>query len=210
MNDPAALSDLAQIGLPANAGERIDVPAGQRLFGRGSPCNQFVLVLSGVVRVQTVSPSGREITLYRVGPGEACVMTTACLLAGVAYAAQGVAETPCALLILSRPAFELQLAGSETFRRFVFGAFGTRLVDLMTLFEEVTFERMDVRLADYLLQSGADELDITHQAIATELGSAREVISRHLKEFERRGWVSLLRGRVRVRNQQAMRALAGH
>ncbi|SCU76782.1 Cyclic nucleotide-binding:Bacterial regulatory protein, Crp (fragment) [Cupriavidus necator] len=109
---------------------------------------------------------------------------------------------------LSHSAFNQRLAESDVFRRFVFGSFGTRLASLMLLFEEVTFERVDVRLASYLVQAGDGELNATHQMIATELGSAREVISRHLKEFERRGWLEMQRGRIRVRNRHLLEQLA--
>jgi CRP/FNR family transcriptional regulator len=194
-------------GLPDDAGEIIDVPAGLKLFGPGAPCERFVLVLSGSVRVQTLSPGGREIVLYRVQPGQACIMTAACLMAGAAYAAEGIAESACRLQVLARTEFEQRMAESGQFRRFVLEVCGTRLVQLMLLFEEVTFERIDVRLAAHLLRNGNDALDATHQAIALELGTAREVVSRHLKEFERRGWVDIQRGRIGIRDRTALRAL---
>ncbi len=186
-----------------------EVPAGTRLFGHGMPCERFVLVQDGTVRVQTVSENGRMIVLYRVGPGEICAMTTSCLLGDVPYAAEGIAETNCRIAILPRAIFEQQIAQSAAFRRFVFAMHGRRLVELMQLFEDVTFQRIDVRLAKYLLGSAQTALHITHQDIATELGSAREVISRCLKEFERRALVCLHRGSIEILDRGALRQLAG-
>ncbi len=199
--------DAATTELFSGQAQVLAVPAGTRLFGHGMPCRQFALVYSGIVRVQTVSESGREIVLYRVHPGEACVMTTACLLAHAPYAAEGVAETECRIAMLPEAGFEQLLAQAPSFRQFVFAACGKRLVDLMLLFEEVAFQRIDIRLASFLLQTAQDELTLTHQAIASELGSAREVISRQLGEFERRGWLRLQRGKIELRDRAALQAL---
>lgn len=187
------------------------VPEGTVMFRDGDACEAFSLILEGRVRVQKVSESGRQIVLYRVEPGQTCVLTTNALLAALPYGAEGVAETNVSAAVLSAPAFHDVLAVSATFRRFVFSAYATRIGDLLMLIDEVAFGRIDARLA-HLLLTRADASGIvvaTHQDLAIELGSAREVISRQIKEFERRGWVTAARGQVMVTDRAALDGLRG-
>ncbi|MEK0081913.1 Crp/Fnr family transcriptional regulator [Benzoatithermus flavus] len=187
------------------------VPAGTVLFRPGDACTLYLVLLRGIVRVQLVSATGHEIVLYRVEPGESCVLTTACLLGHDAYAAEGVAETAIEGLGLTPSLFDRLIAESAEFRRFVFAGFGRRLADLMLLVNEVAFRRIDARLADWLLHryaAGEVAIGSTHQAIAVELGTAREVVSRQLKEFERRGLVALARGRIELHDPAGLRRIA--
>jgi CRP/FNR family transcriptional regulator len=196
--------------LLADAARQVRVPAGAVLFREGSQCADYMLVLGGSVRVQMVGESGREIVLYRVERGQACVLTTCCLMAGEPYSAEGLAETGVEAVTLPAAAFRELLARSAVFRDFVFSVYGTRIADLLLLVEEVAFGRIDVRLARLLAERAGDgALAATHQELAVELGSAREVVSRQLKEFERRGWVALQRGRIEVRNRTALADLGG-
>lgn len=188
---------------------RLTIPPGTVLFQDGAECSNYVLVMEGSIRVQKVSEGGREIVLYRVERGQSCVLTTNCLIAHDQYTAEGIAETEIQALILPAGAFRALLARSEAFRDFVFSAYASRIADLLMLIEEVAFGRVDVRLAGWLVQhGGAGEVRATHQDMAVELGTAREVVSRQLKEFERRGWVVLHRGRVEVLRRAALAALA--
>ncbi|OHC73445.1 MAG: Crp/Fnr family transcriptional regulator [Rhodospirillales bacterium RIFCSPLOWO2_12_FULL_58_28] len=184
----------------------VTVPAGTVLFQEGSECGKYILVLDGSVRVQKISESGREIVLYRVENGQACVLTTSCLMCGETYGAEGVSETEVKAVALPKSAFRSLLATSEKFREFVFTIFGKRISDLMMIIEEVAFHRIDGRLAQFLLEHADAEkcLNKTHQELAAELGSVREVISRQLKEFERRGWVALSRKRIEILNAAAL------
>ena len=187
---------------------RLRLPRGAEPFRTGAPCESYLFVLGGSVRVQMVTESGREFVLYRVGRGETCILTTACLLAGDAYPASAVVETELDAAVLAAPLFQDLLDRSAEFRRFVFRVYGRRLVGLMALIEEVVFRRLDVRLATFLVDASArsHRVDATHYQMAVELGSAREVISRLLKDFERRGWVVLKRGMVDVTAPDALRA----
>lgn len=180
--------------------------AGTRVFGEGNTCQAYLILLSGEVRVQKVAESGREIVLYRVGAGETCIVTTACLMSGVDYDAEGVAESDVAAQVLPAAGFRELLGSSEAFRDFVFRAYGSRISSLLMLIDEVAFGRMDRRLAACLLARarGETELAATHQDLALELGSAREVVSRLLKDFERKGWVELARGRIRLLDRAAL------
>lgn len=187
----------------------VSLPAGERVFRGGEECRNYLLVLEGSVRVQMTAESGREIVLYRVDPGETCILTTACLLAHEAYSAEGVTETPIRAVTIPAATFHEVLGRSSVLREFVFTAYGARIADLMLLVEEVAFKRIDRRLAR-LLNERADaggNLDATHQALAVELGTAREVVSRQLKEFERKGLVAMSRGRISLCDRDALKAL---
>lgn len=182
------------------------VPAGVTLFEAGQPCRGFPLVLTGSVRVARGSPAGRSLELYRVSPGELCVVSTSCLFGQVALSAHGQ-TTEATELVLLTPAGFARWSAHEPFRRFVFGIFADRLADLMALAEAVAFQRLDQRLAQALLGHGA-VMRVTHQALADELGTVREIVSRLLLRFERAGWVGLSRERIDIHDATALRALA--
>jgi CRP/FNR family transcriptional regulator len=188
----------------------VTLPAGTRVFRDGGSCGSYVLVLKGRVRVQKVSEGGREIVLYRVSGGQGCVLTTSCLLAGKDYPAEAVAETEVRAVVIPTSEFDRGLAESPGFRHFVFSNYGRRLTELIMLVEDIAFGRVGQRLAQSLLEHADDggSISATHQNLAVELGTAREVISRQLKEFERRGWVKLHRGRIDILDPGALRALA--
>jgi len=184
----------------------VQVPAGTVLFDAAQPCRGFPLVLEGAVRVAKLAPNGREILLYRVEPGQGCILSGGCLLGHSDYSARGAAESAVTLLSLPPALFQALLLESEPFRRFVFGMYGERLAEVMELVEEVAFRRLDERLAQLLVQRGP-RLDTTHQKLADELGSVREIVSRLLRGFEERGWVRLERERISVLDPQGLRAL---
>ncbi|MDR7925977.1 Crp/Fnr family transcriptional regulator [Acidithiobacillus thiooxidans] len=182
----------------------------QIIFHAGTPCNQYLLVLEGQIRVQQISAGGREIVLYRIGPGESCILTTACLFSHRPYPAMGITETAVKAISLPKSVFDQLIGQSGLFREFVFNAYGNRLTDLLTLVEEVVFTRLDIRLARKLLDLGKHTqiIHITHQTLATELGSAREVISRALKEFALRGWIRRGSGHIEIIQMQGLQQLA--
>jgi CRP/FNR family transcriptional regulator len=202
----AALPPALRAAVGPQQLQDLSVPAGALLFQEHAPCQGFPLVLAGEVRVARGSPQGRSLELYRVGPGELCVVSACGLFGQSLLAAHGVAVTPTRLLLLSPAGFE-QWVTHEPFRRFVFGVFADRLADLMSLAEAVAFQRLDQRLAAALLGHGAT-VQTTHQALADELGTVREMVTRLLKRFERAGWVSLGRERIALRDAAALRALS--
>lgn len=188
----------------------VSVPEGSVIFGPGTAPTSLLLLLEGRVRVQQQSESGREIVLYRVEAGESCVMTTACLLAYDDYSAEGIAETDLRAAAIPRGVFDDLVASSVAFRTFIFTAYARRMTDLFLVIEEIAFQRLDIRLAQKLveLSRGADQLHLTHQKLAAELGTAREVVSRQLAEFQRRGWIALTRGVVDLSDRAALNRLA--
>lgn len=203
VNDPEGMDAL-------RSAQAVHLPPGKTVFRTGDACNRYLLVVGGRIRVQQVSAQGREIVLYRVGRGESCILTTACLLSHGIYPASGVTETVVEALTLSAAAFQRAVDASAGFRHFVFQAYGQRLTEMLTVVEEVVFTRMDVRLARRLLSlsNGSDRLAVTHYELAVELGSAREVISRALKDFENRGWVRRNVGLLEILDRRALEHLA--
>lgn len=188
----------------------VDLPKASRVFGPGQAPQGYLLVLEGDVRVSQVSETGREIVLYRVQPGESCALTTACLLGGEDYTAEAIAETDIVAVAIPRAMFDDLVARSAVFRRFVFASLSHRVTDLFKLVDEVAFHRIDVRLAHKLLELAgkASELATTHQQLAIELGTAREVVSRQLQELQRRGWIAVSRGSLSITDRAALQRLA--
>jgi CRP/FNR family transcriptional regulator len=191
----------------AEQAQAASVPAGVMLFEEGAPCRGFPLVLSGGVRVARGAPDGRSLELYRVTPGELCVVSTSCLFGQHLLTAHGQTFEPTELVLLTPAGFE-RWSAFQPFRHYVFGLFADRLAELMQLVEAVAFQRLDQRLATALLGHGAT-LRLTHQALADELGTAREIVTRLLRRFEASGWVSLGRERIELRDAAALRTLAG-
>jgi CRP/FNR family transcriptional regulator, anaerobic regulatory protein len=198
----SGLADLTGEQRRRLAGESraLALPEGSRIFGPGQTPSHFLLLLSGSIRVQQVSENGREIVLYRVSAGESCALTTACLLGEEDYSAEAFAETAIEAIALPRATFDELIAASAAFRRFVFKAFSDRISGLFRVIDEIAFSRVDIRLAQKLLQlkNTHAEVEATHQQLATELGTAREVVSRQLHEFQRRGWLKIGRGVISV------------
>jgi len=188
----------------------INVPKDTVIFGPGKSPENLLLLLEGAVRVQQLAENGREIVLYRVHAGESCVLTTACLLAYEDYSAEGIAETAVSAVAIPRPVFDDLMANSPQFRDFVFRAYSKRITDLFLVIEEIAFKRMDIRLAQKLLDLAGENgvVHATHQQMAAELGTAREVISRQLAEFQRREWVAQSRGEIRMLDRGAIEDLA--
>lgn len=188
----------------------IEVPKNITLFGPGNSPENMLFLLDGTVRVQQVSDTGHEIVLYRIHAGESCVLTTACLLAYENYSAEGISETSVQAAAIPRAVFDDLVAQSQSFRDFVFGAFSKRITDLFQMIDEVAFQRLDVRLAEKLIElsNGKGVVTTTHQKLSVELGTAREVISRQLQEFQRRGWVEQARGSVSLLDIVHLKQLA--
>jgi CRP/FNR family transcriptional regulator len=185
----------------------LELPAEKMVFHRGEPCRNYLVVVAGSVRVQALSAGGREVLLYRVNDAQSCVITTSCLISQECYPAEAITETPTTALVMPQAVFNEALAGSEPFRRFVFGNQGQRLADLIQRVEDVAFGRVDVRLARVLVDrcgNTSGSIAATHLKLASELGTAREVISRQLKVFEKNGWIEVHRGSVDVLQPQAL------
>jgi len=186
----------------------VEAPVGTIGYREGGACGAYVMRLAGQSRVYKMSASGREILLYRVAAGETCVITTTCLLGNSDYPASTVVEEPIRDVIIPAAAFNQLMVDSAVFRRFVMTNYGALISDLIVLLDEVAFHSLDARLAKLLLDAKGETISRTHQLIADELGTAREVVSRQLKRFEQKGWVALGRGHIELTNQAALEKLA--
>ena len=186
----------------------IQLPAGTQVFAEHQPCQGFPLLLDGSIKVVKQAPNGRELMLYRVAPGGSCIITSSCLLGRTDYNARGIAETPLTLLIVPAPAFAALLAEHPPFRDFVFHLFAERISELMQLVEEVAFARLDQRLAKLLLARNEATINATHQQLADELGSVREIVSRLLKGFAAQGLVTLGREQITLTDSDGLQKLA--
>jgi CRP/FNR family transcriptional regulator, anaerobic regulatory protein len=183
---------------------------GQKAFRAGDAAHNYFVVKSGSIKVLVTTESGREIVLYHVGTGETCVLTTTSLLSGANYEAEAVAEVDTEAIILPKPAFEELLAASPKFRQFVFTSYGERLHTLIGLVQEVAVRQVDRRLARLLLKlEKGGRVDATHQALAQELNTAREVVTRLLHDFAAKGHVEISRGLIRILEVGALIDLAG-
>ena len=187
--------------------------AGEYFLREGDSCAHFAVVASGRMRVFKLGENGHEITLYHVGPGEACPLNVSCILSESTVPAMACVEDDVEAIVVPAATFRRWIAEHESLRSFVFRMFAGRLTEVMSLVEEVAFRRMDQRLAGRLAElfesEGSDgSVEITHAELAANLGTAREVVSRLLKEFERLDAIRLQRGKIFVRNSALLRTLA--
>lgn len=183
------------------------LPVGTLVFDENQGCMGFPLVLSGSIRVIKAAPNGRELQLYRVGPGESCILSSSCLLGHENYHARGIAEQDVEMLILPASTFRTWLAQHESFREYIFNLFSERITDLMQLVTAVAFQKLDQRLAA-LLATKTSPIHSTHQMLADELGSVREIVSRLLKNFAEQGWVRLGREQIEITDAAALKRFA--
>ena len=197
-------SQLADLQASATV---MQLPAGTVVFDENQPCQGFPLLLSGNVRVIKAAANGRELQLYRIDPGESCILTSSCLLGHSSYHARGIVEQDVEMVVFPPAVFKMLLSVHEPFRDYIFGLFSERLTDLMQLVSAVAFQKLDQRLA-VLLVAKPSPIHTTHQALADELGSVREIVSRLLKNFAEQGWVTLGREQIEIVNASALKKLS--
>jgi len=200
------LPDAVRTELLATA-SAMHIPASSVVFDEDQNCQGFPLLLSGSIRVIKTAPNGRELLLYHVMPGESCILTSSCLLGHTRYHARGIAEQALEMVLLPATAFQALISSQEAFRSYVFHLFSDRLTDLMQLVSSVAFQKLDQRLAN-LLVNKSSPIHATHQALADELGSAREIVSRLLKGYAEQGWVKLGREQIEITDKAALKKLA--
>lgn len=194
------------------------VPEGEVLYRDGDACTHLPLVLRGELILTKYGETGRGIALYHVGDGESCILSTLSILNNTAFPAEATSRSKTELLLVPSGAVKELISAEPAWRDFVFSTYHERLAGLIALIEEVVFGKLDVRLAEHLLKrshrggdgrGGRGEsggvVETTHQELAVELGSSREVVSRLLKEWERQGVIRLSRGFVAVTQPEKLR-----
>ena len=184
----------------------LQVPEGTVLFRENTPCQGFPLVLEGEVKVSRSSGDGRSLELYRVVPGELCLVSSACLFRAQPLSARGITTRPSTVMLIPPEIFQRWLE-TTAFRNEVLGLFAERMADLTSLVDAVAFHKLDRRLAAALLGHGPQR-DVSHQTLADELGTVREIVTRLLRRFEREGWVTLGREHIKINDSPALRQMA--
>lgn len=184
--------------------------AGHFVCREGSYCSHLALVLTGSVRVYKLGETGREITLYRLEPGQGCILTASCILSDLPFPAFAITETQVEAIVIDPADVTHWITQSPQWRAYVFGLIAMRLADVITVIQEVAFQRMDRRIAAYVLQQAppqtGDDLRVTHQEIASDLGTSREVVTRILNELERQGLLATARGSIRVLDRKGLQS----
>jgi CRP/FNR family transcriptional regulator len=182
------------------------LPAGRDVFVEGDQAEAIALLISGVVRVYKIGETGREITLYRFGHGESCILTANAILSSRSFPAIATVELDAEAVMIPAEVFRDWVKRFDLWREFVFDLLSDRLSTVLAVVDEVVFQRMDRRVASLLLaKSKTDRLiRVTHQEIAAELGSSREVISRILEDFSRLGLIESGRGTIVILDDQEL------
>ncbi len=185
----------------------VELPSGVSICDEGQQCSQLTLLLDGVGRVYKLSPAGREVTLYRIHAGEACVLTASCIMNQGSFPAMAVTETPVRGFTVSPDKVRNWICQEAQWQRFIFGLLSSRLASIISVVEEVAFKRIDVRLAQKFalsLARGETSLQVTHAELAADVGSSREVVSRILKDFAMRGLIETSRGQIELTDAEAI------
>jgi CRP/FNR family transcriptional regulator len=200
--DPDLLREFQQKAFFAH------IPQGHDVFVEGDRADAIALLISGVVRVYKIGETGREITLYRFGNGESCILTANAILSQKNFPAIATVEKEADAVMIPAETFRDWVRRFDLWRSFVFDLLSERLSSVMAIVEEVAFRRMDERVAEFLLErSGlSDSIQITHQTIAAELGTSREVISRILEDFAGLGMIHVSRGTIILLDREALKS----
>ena len=203
--EPPALAQLRA------RGRRVTLPPDHGVCAEGTACTHLPMVLAGTARVYKLGESGREITLYRIDAGQSCVLTASCILSGRRFPAFARSETAVEAVLVPAPALLEWFGTDAAWRTYLVGLVADRLADVISIVEEVAFRRMDHRVGEHLLRAGdeAGTVRLTHQQVAHDLGTSREVVTRILSDFEARGLVALGRGRIELRDRAGLAAVAG-
>ena len=198
--DPELLREFKQAAFYAR------IPSGRDIFAEGDRIDAIALLISGVVRVYKIGETGREITLYRFGQGESCILTANAILSRQSFPAIATVERDAEAVMVPAETFRDWVKRYDRWRGFVFDLLSQRLSSMMEIVDEVAFRRLDRRVAELLVERSrtGEPIHITHQEIAAELGSSREVVSRLLEDFAERGWIRTGRGTLEVRDRAAL------
>ena len=184
------------------------IPKGQFIAMEGEDCNYLPIVKSGIVRVYKLSPNGNEITLYRIKPGESCILTISCLLTNKKFPAVAFTESDTEVLLVDSKNVRNWISKYELWRKFIFNYMSNIIFKVLTLLENSAFNRTESRVIDFIFQKSAEHgnlIKFTHQQIASEIGTSREVVSRILKDLEDQNLLKLFRGSIQILHLEALK-----
>lgn len=186
---------------------RKTIPKGTVIFNEGDQCGGVAFVLNGSIRVSKVAKNGRKVILYSLGSGDCCILTIASVLSNISYPATATVEKDAEVILLPVQQFKMLMATNVELQQFIYKLISTRFLEIMTLIDDIIFRRIDERLIEFLLKKAhkdGDIIEMTHEELSIQLGTAREVISRIMKGLERDGCVQLSRGKVRVISRSSL------
>lgn len=206
----SGLSDAEYLDFEAQS-HLTSLDAGENVCHEGQSCSHLPLVASGSIRVYKLSESGREITLYRIEQGQSCVLTASCIIGGQTFPAEAEIEQNVQVLLVPANSVKQWMRDIPIWRDFMFRLVAERLADIIAVVEEVAFRRMDARIVDYLKHHANDEGKViaTHQHIASDLGTSREVVTRILKDMEYSGALKPARGEIHIHDMSLVEKYAG-
>jgi CRP/FNR family transcriptional regulator len=186
------------------------IPNDELISLEGDSCHSIAFLISGSVKVFKLSESGREITLYRISPGESCILTASCILSDKNFPANASVEEETEFFSIPANIFKNWIRTNESWQNYFFNLISSRFDAVMAVIEEVAFRRVDVRIASRLieLQKSGDPIKTTHKDLAADLGTSREVVSRILKDLEHRGCLKIKRGRIEIISTEYLTKLA--
>ncbi|WP_461201476.1 Crp/Fnr family transcriptional regulator [Anoxybacillus sp. TBDG-1] len=186
----------------------VKLPKGTIVFREGDMCEHVAFIVSGVIRVAKIGENGKEVNLYRVCRGESCVLTISSVLSHSPFPATAIVEEDAEVLIVRKDTFAKMMTTNVELQTFVYDMVMNRFMAMMQMIEHIVFEKMDKRMIEFLLtrckNSKANTIEMTHEHIAVELGTAREVVSRILKQFEREGYIQLARGKIKIVDKKGL------
>lgn len=181
---------------------------GTYLSMEGDACQYFPIVKSGLVRVYKLGPRGQEMTLYRIEPGQSCILTISCLLSNHNFPALAVVEEDCEVVLIHENILKDWLARYNKWNQYIFDYLSQVLMNVLKILENISFKRTDTRIIEYLLSAVIDlgsEIKVTHQKIAMDIGTAREVVSRSLKNLENQKMIELQRGKIIIKDLEKLK-----
>ena len=194
-----------------NSSHHIEFEKGTNIHN-GNECTGIILIRRGSLRLYILSDEGKEITLYRLFPGEMCMLSASCVLNNITFDVFVDAEENSDCIVVGGCAYAALAERSDEAKIFALETALSRFSDVMWVMQQILFMSMDKRLAIFLLdeisKSGEDTVHLTHEQIAKYMGSAREVVTRMLKYFSSEGIVELSRGGIKVVNKKQLRALS--
>ena len=196
--------------IAGNAGIR-HYKKGTIIHGSGNTCLGMLLILKGGIRVYLLSEEGREVTLFRLGQGECCVLSASCVITQITFDTQMVAEEDCTFLVIHSGVFEKLAEENIYVKCFSYQIATERFSSVIRVMQQILFEKFDRRLAGFLLQeyerTGSRQISMTHEQIAAQVSSAREVVARTLKRFASAGLVEMKRGRLLLKDTDGLKKL---
>jgi len=187
-----------------------EYPAGYTILELGAACSHFAYLISGSLDIKVVSKSGREQTIVNISKDDFCVLNTICIISGGEYPAKASTTSYSEILFIEETMFELLLHESRLFRKFIFKGINVQLAEIFNQYQQLLLPNISERLAAYLVihsKNGTKPIHITQKELANNLGTVREVVSRHMSFFKKNAWLDYSRGRIDLVNHEILAQL---